>query len=372
MIADAIQSTRDAVARGAGAGAAAARAHVPAGPRFGRLSRFFGRMGMARTTGLLTLGAVVIAEAMHMALAAVRGVTINRGMTIEIAIVATGVALPFIIYAQHVIRKLGGARRAEMMVAQRLALALGEAEQANRSKSDFLANMSHELRTPLNAVIGFSEVIRDQHFGAVANPRYVEYAGDINDSAQHLLSIIDDVLDLSRIQAGHASAQVASEFAVADVLAASARMIRPLVERERLSLTVADCPRTLRLLAPERLVRQALLNVMGNAAKFTPAGGRIAVGVALRDGGCELTVADTGVGMSPAQIVTAMEPFGRVENPLSARHPGTGLGLPLARAMIELQGGTLHIESEPARGTTVFLRFPAARVLHAVFDPPAT
>ncbi len=192
----------------------------------------------------------------------------------------------------------------------------------------------------------------------MANARYVEYAGDINDSAQHLLSIIDDVLDLSRIQAGHGLAQAENEFAVADVLSAVGRMIRPLAAREGVRIVIPPCPPDLRLIAPERMVRQSLLNIIGNAVKFTAPGGCVTVGLALRDGTLELSVSDTGIGMTPAQIVTALTPFGRVETPLSARHAGTGLGLPLAKAMIEMQGGALHIDSAPDQGTTVLLTFP--------------
>ena len=355
MIAHATFSPEDTVADDARTALAAERPT----PKFGRINRFFGRLGMAGATALLTVSAVVAAELLHAVLAAARGVTLDVGMLLEVAFVATGVSLPVILYAQSIIRRLAAARRGEKAMVRRLALALDAAEQANRSKSDFLANMSHELRTPLNAVIGFSEVIRDQHLGAVGNSRYVEYAGDINDSAQHLLSIIDDVLDLSRIQAGHGLAQAENEFAVADLLSAVGRMIRPLAAREGVKLVIDPCPPDLRLVAPERMVRQSLLNIIGNAVKFTPRGGCVTVGLALRDGTLELSVSDTGIGMTPAQIVTALTPFGRVENPLSARHAGTGLGLPLAKAMIEMQGGTLRIDSIPDKGTTVLLTFPS-------------
>ncbi|MFN4087866.1 MAG: sensor histidine kinase [Alphaproteobacteria bacterium] len=333
------------------------------GSDFGRLHRFFGRAGIAGTTALLTLFAIVAAEALHFAISALRGHPLDRAMVLEIAGVAALVSAPVIVYAQRIIRKLALARRAEKAAIARLAQALDATEQADRSKTHFLANMSHELRTPLNAVIGFSELIRDQHFGPIANPRYVAYAGDINDSAQHLLAIIDDVLDLSRIMAGHRTVPDDSVFALDQALDATLRMVERAAADK--GVTIATAPRCdgLHLSAPERLLRQALLNVVGNAVKFTPQGGRVTLDVAHRpDGALAIGIADTGPGMTASEIAVALTPFGRIDDPFGSRHPGTGLGLPLAKAMMEMQDGALHVESKPGRGTRVELRFPPQRV----------
>ncbi|HLI13433.1 MAG TPA: ATP-binding protein [Alphaproteobacteria bacterium] len=235
------------------------------------------------------------------------------------------------------------------------------AELANRAKNDFLANMSHELRTPLNAIIGFSQMMAQQTLGPIGTPRYSEYASDINKSAQHLLGIINDILDLSKIEAG----RMEIDEKVVDVPTAVRHVIRLTEARAReagiaLEAVAPDSLPALR--ADERKVEQILLNLLSNAIKFTPAGGHVRVTAqALPDYAIELAVSDTGIGMSPAEIPVAISRFGQVEGALARKYSGTGLGLPLVMSLTELHGGTCRIESEKGKGTIVTIRFPALR-----------
>jgi signal transduction histidine kinase len=226
--------------------------------------------------------------------------------------------------------------------------------------------MSHELRTPLNAIMGFSEVMKDQHLGPVHNPRYLAYAGDIHASGCYLLGIINDILDLSKIEAGKMSLDHAEEFPLRVALEGSLAICGTLGEKFGVRISCDLPPEDVRLIAVERMIRQILINLVGNAIKFTPAGGLVAVaGMRLSCGGYAVTVQDSGIGMSKEDIAKALTPFGQVENKMTATHSGTGLGLPLAKAMLELHGGELAIESEPGRGTMVVLKFPAVRINHS-------
>ncbi|WP_176244892.1 PAS domain S-box protein [Oceanibacterium hippocampi] len=237
------------------------------------------------------------------------------------------------------------------------------AELANRAKGEFLANMSHELRTPLNAIIGFSEVLRDQLFGPIGEPRYLEYAGDIYTSGKHLLDIINDILDLSKLEAGkfqlHEAVQPLSE-----TVDACVRLIRERAREADLSICL-DLPGDAPLLrADHRHLKQVLLNLLSNAVKFTPAGGVVAITVApCDDGGWSVAVSDNGIGMSAGDIDVALTPFGQVDSSMSRRHQGSGLGLPLARTLMERHGGSLTIESEIHVGTTIRMTVPASRVV---------
>lgn len=246
-----------------------------------------------------------------------------------------------------------------------------EAESANRTKSDFLAHMSHELRTPLNAIIGFSETIEREMFGAISERRYVGYAHDIHESGRHLLLLINDVLDLSRVEAG---AITLSETEV-DLRAASAavdRLVRERAHKKALKLTwefPADLPP---VKSDERILQQILINLVTNAIKFTHQGGRIAIVARLEaDGAIALAVSDTGIGMRPEDIAVALKPFGQVTSNLIAPTEGTGLGLPLCQRFAQALGGTLSVESVFGTGTTVTLRLPARCVLHDVAKPRA-
>jgi signal transduction histidine kinase len=327
-------------------------------------TRQLARLGLWGASAFLVGVAILLAEATHFLVAAIRGQPLSLQFLLDVAIVTVVVATPIIVYAQMVIRQLGASRRTLRQVTERLAIAVDGAEQANIAKSQFLANMSHELRTPLNAIIGFSDMIQSQQFGPVGNARYLDYLKDIGQSGHHLLRIINDILDLSKIEAGRASIQDEEEFNLAAVIEATTRMMRPLAERQRVTLEAPANATGLRLLAVERMVCQILINLLSNAVKFTPAGGRVALTAArTADGALLIAVADSGVGMAPNEIKVALTPFGQVSNALSRRHTGTGLGLPLAKAMMELHGGTLRVASAPGQGTTVSLLFPPERVI---------
>jgi len=244
-----------------------------------------------------------------------------------------------------------------------LVAAKEQAELANRSKSEFLANMSHELRTPLNAIIGFSEIVASELFGPIGAARYVEYAHDIHASGIHLLSIISDILDLSKIEAGRRDL-TESAIDLHEAAESSLRLVRGRAENGGVRLVNGvDRGAMPRLLADERAVKQILLNLLSNAVKFTPEGGRVAVGAELRgDGSLAITIDDTGIGIAPENIPRALAPFSQVESSLTRRHEGTGLGLPLVKSLIELHGGTLQLESQEGKGTLATVIFPAERV----------
>ncbi|MDE2229173.1 MAG: response regulator [Alphaproteobacteria bacterium] len=245
-----------------------------------------------------------------------------------------------------------------------LIAAKEEAELASRSKSEFLANMSHELRTPLNAIIGFSQVMADEVMGPLGSPRYAGYARDICASAQHLLGIISDILDVSKLEAGKVEIDeedVELPQVVRDVLQLVAERARAL----DISID-ADLPPDLpRLRADGLKLKQVLLNLVTNAIKFSHGGGRVVLAARFGADGFEITVSDRGIGMDPVEIQTAVTRFGQVASTWSRRHAGTGLGLPLAIGLVELHGGQLSIESCKDVGTTVHVRLPAERALAA-------
>lgn len=322
------------------------------------------RMGPLGSAMAQTFTAIIAIGAIHFVARTMLGYPVQPRPVIHLFLIEmAAVLLPLMLYGRRVISELKQSKAELAAMSRRLEIAAEQAHHANHAKSAFLANMSHELRTPLNAIMGFSEIMKDQHLGPVNNPRYLSYAADIHASGRFLLGIINDILDLSKIEAGKMSLESAEEFLVSPTVQGSLAMIQPLGEKFGVEL-LANLPEDgARLMAVERMVRQILLNLAGNAIKFTPAGGTVCItGGALPDGGYALTVADNGVGMREEDIVIALTPFGQISNMMGAKHAGTGLGLPLARAMMELHGGTLVIESAPAKGTKVTLTFPPARV----------
>ncbi|MGO8913314.1 MAG: sensor histidine kinase [Bradyrhizobium sp.] len=234
---------------------------------------------------------------------------------------------------------------------------------ANRTKSEFLANISHDLRTPLNAIIGFSETMRMGVFGPVENPKYREYVEYINGSGEHLLSIINDILDISKIQSGKMSLEEGTvdlrQTIETSLVLVSARALEGGVR------IVKKLPARLPFIhADERKLKQILLNLITNSVKYTPFGGSVTISVSVnRDLGILVTVADTGIGIAADQIRTALEPFAQIENAYTRRETGTGLGLPIAKALIELHGGTFELTSEVGVGTMVRFSLPVARLL---------
>ena len=237
------------------------------------------------------------------------------------------------------------------------------AEFANRSKSVFLANMSHELRTPLNAVMGFAEVIEREMFGPVGAAQYKEYAGDIHASGEHLLYLINDILDLSKIEAGKIELHE-EQVDVADVIESSVTLLKHRAEEAHIRLAVRIANRLPQLRADETKIRQVLLNLLSNALKYTPAGGEVSVTArASRSHGLSISIADTGIGISPEDMPTALTPFGQVDNAANRDQRGTGLGLPPAKSLVERHGGNLELQSKPGKGTTVTVRFPPMRLV---------
>jgi PAS domain S-box-containing protein len=264
-------------------------------------------------------------------------------------------------YSTGIVRDVTDRRRIE----EELRAAKDAAEQASRAKSAFLANMSHELRTPLNAVIGFADVIGTQLLGPVGNTRYIEYAHDIRSSGEHLLQLINDILDLSKAEAGQLTLHEGL-VDVGAVVETCRRMLGPSIDERRVAVRVSVASDARYLRGDETRLRQIVLNLLSNAVKFTPEGGHVVLAARAEEAATVLAVTDTGIGIAPENLARVMEPFGQIESALSRSMPGTGLGLPLTKRLVELHGGTLDLASEPGAGTTVTLRFPRERALRQV------
>ena len=238
------------------------------------------------------------------------------------------------------------------------------AEAANRAKSEFLANMSHELRTPLNAIIGFADAMKDEVFGALGSTRYRSYVDDIHYSGNHLLNIINDILDLSKAESGKIEMEE-THFLLPTVANNAIRMLRERAVSQDVTV-LNDVPaHGPWLYGDQRLISQVVINLLSNAVKFTDKGGRVTIALCHGPGGrCGLRIADTGIGIAGDDLPTVREPFAQVANAFSRRHGGTGLGLPLADQIMQHHGGTLDLTSEIGIGTTVTIWFPARRVVN--------
>lgn len=327
-----------------------------------RLEHKLSRQGAVGSTVVLSALAVAMAALTHLALH-VDGAKLTGSAFFHVVIETLAVAVPLILYSRHVIAELKKSRRQLAEMSCHLAVAVDEAEEASRAKSAFLANMSHELRTPLNAILGFSEVMKEQSLGALENPRYLAYVAHIHDSGQHLLGIINDVLDLAKIEAGKMSLDNAKEFELEPVVSSSLAMLKTLGEKFGVGVHNEMTGEDVRFTGVERMFRQMVINLAGNAIKFTQPGGQVTLSGQKRlDGGYDLLVRDNGVGMNEEEMARALTPFGQNGNRFSGRHDGTGLGLPLAKAMLELHGGTLSLSSAPEAGTTVTMSLPASRL----------
>jgi two-component system cell cycle sensor histidine kinase PleC len=246
---------------------------------------------------------------------------------------------------------------------EQLHAALAAAEEAGQAKSNFLALMSHELRTPLNAIIGFSEVLSGELFGPHQIARYGEYARDIHGAGRHLLALINDILDLSKTEAGKLDLDLEPVDLTA-LFEDCARLMRDRASERGVKLSIVVAEDLPMLQADALRIRQIVLNLLSNSVKFTPAGGKVDLlaGIA-NDGGVVIAVQDTGIGMAPEMIPIALEPFRQIASPLSRNVEGTGLGLSLVKSLTERHGGRIEIQSTPGAGTIVRLRFPPSCTL---------
>ena len=241
-------------------------------------------------------------------------------------------------------------------LAEKYAEEKTRAEEANQAKSKFLANMSHELRTPLNAIIGFSEIMESGMFGPLGAEKYNEYCTDIRGSGQYLLEVINDILDMSKIEAGRIRLDF-EDLELDALLAESMRVVSAKAQEKQLEVVSRISP-DLHLRADRRAVKQIALNLLSNAVKFTPAGGRIVVRGRLADGCIVLGIADSGIGIARDALTRLGRPFEQVESQLTKSHQGSGLGLAIAKSLVELHGGRMRIRSALGRGTLVVVRLP--------------
>jgi signal transduction histidine kinase len=242
-----------------------------------------------------------------------------------------------------------------------LIAATQAAQAANEAKSRFIANMSHELRTPLNAIIGFSEVMNSEIYGALGNEKYREYASDIHNSGRHLLSLINDILSISRLEIGKAELKD-EEINLSDLINRCVRWVGGHAFESGVELKEDIGPDVPSLRADPRSMTQVLLNLLSNAVKFTPRGGKVTIAAKARaDGGVELCVQDTGIGMTRDKIERIGTPFLQFEDGLARRFEGAGLGLSIAKRLVELHGGQLTITSSVGIGTTASIQMPPER-----------
>jgi len=244
------------------------------------------------------------------------------------------------------------------LAEEKLTAAKEQAEIASRAKSEILANTSHELRTPLNAIIGFSSSIQNETFGPMNNTAYVDYINIIKESGEHLLDLINDILDVASLEASQVALCITT-FRLADVLKSSLQLVAPRAEQVGITITCDCIDQDTFVTADERRIKQIFLNLLSNAVKFTTAGGTVAISFEKSDAeGLTIAVSDTGIGMDEADITKAMMQFGQVESDHTRKYHGTGLGLPLTQGLVELHGGTLEVVSQKGDGTTVKVHLP--------------
>ncbi|QDO99128.1 HAMP domain-containing histidine kinase [Ferrovibrio terrae] len=323
-------------------------------------NRWLGRCHVALATAILVGFCALGTQILLVLCGEIFAQPLNGKMFTICGIITILVATPVILHAQMMLRAQRTARYRLKMMTRELAIALHNAEDVNNSRAAQFANMSHELRTPMNAIVGFSDILRHQRFGPMQNARYLEFAGDINDSAQHLLDLINNLLDLAKLEAGGFDARDAEAIEVEDGIEMAIRLLRPLATQQQVQVKVEIATPGLHIMAIERMLRQILINLLSNAIKFTPPQGQVTVMLSSNAAGeAVVEIGDTGIGMSATDIRAAFMPFGQVNSMLSRKHVGTGLGLPLAKAMVELNHGRLDLHSVPGEGTTVTLVFPA-------------
>ena len=239
------------------------------------------------------------------------------------------------------------------------------AESASRTRSEFLANMSHKLRAPLNAIMGFSEIIKNETFGHIAMPQYVEYARDIHGNGSHLLDIINDIVDLSKVEAGKFNLSE-ENVTIEEVVFAVCNIIKGKADEKNLHIAPRLSGVMPRLFVDKRALKQMMLNLLSNAVKFTPTDGDVCISAQVEsNGGVAIVISDNGIGIAEDDMQKVLTPFGQIDSALASEHDGTGLGVPLVKAMIELHGGTLTFDSAPDKGSVVTLRFPPDRSIRS-------
>ncbi len=262
----------------------------------------------------------------------------------------TGVVLIMSIRAEKVIEQ-------QHQTSLEIETARETAEAESKAKSQFLANVSHELRTPLNAIIGFSDIIKSESMGPLQNEQYKEFINDINSSGQHLLSLINDILDFSKADEGKLEVDF-EDIDLTKMLSICARMVLPRAEEAGINLKVDLNKEHIVLVVDAKRMKQVVLNLLSNAVKFTPSGGDVKLRCWREQESVIIEIADSGVGMEPQDLARALSPFGQVDNSLSKRYEGTGLGLPLTKKLVELMGGRFDIKSEEKIGTIVTILMP--------------
>ncbi len=249
---------------------------------------------------------------------------------------------------------------------EKILSAMQKAEFANRAKSSMLANMSHELRTPLNAIIGFSSTMIEETFGPLGDEKYREYLSDIHQSGSHLLNLINDILDISAIEADALELQE-EHINTTEIVDVSIRLIAPRAKDGDVKLSSQIDPKIPLIYADSRRVKQVLLNLLSNAVKFTPEEGEVSVSSKLNDNGSlAIAVRDNGIGMNEDEVKHAMSKFGQLDTSLYRKHEGTGLGLPLTKGLMELHNGAMEIHSKKGQGTMITVTFPKERVIHSL------